>query len=91
LQGSAGWEDRAPNRMELSRVIRKLYEERAKLDHMIASLEQLEQTVAAREAKKPKKRGRKSMDEKARREVSERMRKYWALRRGKDGSGPSSA
>ncbi len=71
--------------MDLSKVIRKLKVERTKLDQMILALEQLEQTIASRKAKVPKKRGRKSMDEKARKEVSERMRKYWASRRKQAG------
>ena len=67
--------------MELPKLLEKLRQERTKLDDMILSLEQLEQTMA--EAKKVvrKKRGRKSMDEAARKEVSERMKRYWASRR----------
>jgi hypothetical protein len=67
--------------MELPKLIEKLREERTRLDDVILSLEQLETTMA--EAKKVvrKKRGRKSMDEAGRKEVSERMKKYWASRR----------
>lgn len=67
--------------MELPDLIEKLRQERAKLDDVIGSLEQLEATMA--EAKKVvrKKRGRKSMDETGRKEVSERMKKYWTSRR----------
>ena len=73
----------AEHRMELPKLIEKLREERLKLDDVITSLEQLEATMA--EAKKVvrKKRGRKSMDEAGRREVSERMKRYWASRRSK--------
>ena len=69
--------------MELPKLIEKLREERTKLDVVIASLEQLEATMA--EAKKVvrKKRGRKSMDEAGRKEVSERMKRYWASRRAR--------
>lgn len=69
--------------MELPKLIEKLREERTRLDDVIASLEQLDATMA--EAKKVvrKKRGRKSMDEAGRKEVSERMKKYWASRRAK--------
>ena len=74
--------------MDLSKVTKKLKVERAKLDQMILALEQLEQTIAARKARVPKKRGRKSMDEKARKEVSERMRKYWANRRKQSAGEP---
>jgi len=67
--------------MELPKLIEKLREERAKLDHVITALEQLDSTMF--EAKKVvrKKRGRKSMDEEGRKEVSERMKRYWASRR----------
>ena len=67
--------------MELPKLIEKLREERAKLDNVITALEQLDSTMF--EAKKVvrKKRGRKSMDEEGRKEVSERMKRYWASRR----------
>jgi hypothetical protein len=67
--------------MELDILIRKLTDERAKLDAVIASLEQLRKAVTETEKKLGKKRGRKFMDEQGRREVSERMKKYWAARR----------
>jgi len=79
------------DRMELGKVIRKLYEERIKLDKILASLEQLERSTARVDKKAPKKRpGRKSMDAQARQEVSERMKKYWAGRRQRDGNGPAA-
>ena len=73
-------------RTELPKLIEKLRQERAKLDDVIASLEHLEATIA--EAKKVvrKKRGRKSMDEAGRKEVSERMKRYWASRRARQQS-----
>jgi hypothetical protein len=67
--------------MELDILIRKLTDERAKLDAVIASLEQLRKAVTETEKKLGKKRGRKFMDEQDRKEVSERMKKYWAARR----------
>jgi hypothetical protein len=67
--------------MELDILIRKLTDERTKLDAVIASLEQLRKAVAETEKKLGKKRGRKFMDEQGRKEVSERMKKYWAARR----------
>jgi seryl-tRNA(Sec) selenium transferase len=67
--------------MELDILIRKLTEERAKLDSVIESLEQLRKAVNETGKKLGKKRGRKFMDEEGRKEVSERMRKYWAARR----------
>jgi uncharacterized protein YdcH (DUF465 family) len=76
--------------MELQKLIGKLREERAKLDVIIDSLEKLDHTVGRAKKIVRKKRGRKSMDAAARKEVSERMRKYWASRRTKqrDWAGP---
>jgi hypothetical protein len=67
--------------MELPKLIEKLREERAKLDDVIASLEQMDATMAEARKVVRKKRGRKSMDEAGRKEVSERMKRYWASRR----------
>ena len=68
--------------MDLDKVIRKLYEERAKLDEIITSLELLQQSAAVVEKEIVKKRrGRKFMNEEDRKEVSERMKNYWAARR----------
>jgi hypothetical protein len=66
--------------MDLSRTIAGLYEEKARLDRVIASLEQLGvnsfpvSITAAR-------RGRRFMSPEERLKVSERMRKYWAGRK----------
>ena len=70
--------------MDLDRVIAKLLGERAKLDEIITSLEELKRTGAdvPKEIIK-KRRGRKFMNEEDRREVSERMKRYWASRREK--------
>ena len=70
--------------MDLDKVIAKLQGERAKLDEIIASLEQLKRSGAdvPKEVIK-KRRGRKFMNEEDRREVSERMKRYWAARRNK--------
>ena len=72
--------------MNINQVIRDLYEEKKRLDQVIASLEEVQRTAAAKQDQSPrKKRGRKSMDDNARQEVSERMKKYWATRRaGRD-------
>jgi len=69
--------------MELHKLIVKLRAERAKLDEILASLEHLERTTKTNEAKKAvrKRRGRKSMDAAARKEVSQRMKRYWGARR----------
>jgi len=65
--------------MELDAIIRKLRGERAKLDQLIETVEQLQlQRAAAAIPKVKKRRGRKSMNAEQRREVAERMRRYWA-------------
>ena len=73
--------------MDLYKAIQDLYAEKEKLERVIASLEELQRTAGAVEAlpKTAKRRGRKSMNSEERLEVSERMRKYWAGRRGKKG------
>ena len=72
--------------MNINKAIRELYEEKKRLDHVIASLEEMQRNAATLPAELPesKKRGRKSMDEQARQEVSERMKKYWDSRRKQD-------
>lgn len=68
--------------MDLAKAIAKLREEREQLDKVIASLEQLQATaVDAGTLGIKKRRGRKFMDEKGRKEVSERMKRYWASRK----------
>ena len=66
---------------DLYRIIRELVDERDKLDRIITSLEQM---ILSGETSAPvlKRRGRKSMDSAARKQVSERMKRYWAKRRG---------
>lgn len=68
--------------MDLNKVIHDLHEEKKKLDRVIASLEELQRIGASLDmVQGVKRRGRKSMDAKARQEVSQRMKKYWAMRR----------
>ncbi len=69
--------------MDLYKAIQDLYAEKEKLERVIASLEDLQRNAAGAPAisKTPSRRGRKSMGSKERREVSERMKKYWASRR----------
>jgi hypothetical protein len=69
--------------MDLYKAIQDLYTEKEKLERVIASLEELQRSaVAVPLLPKPvQRRGRKSMNSQERREVSERMRKYWAGRR----------
>jgi hypothetical protein len=55
------------------------------MEHVITSLEALQQSSGAGLPNQKKtKLGRKSMGAEERREVSERMRKYWAARRKKN-------
>lgn len=66
--------------MDLSKTIAELYEERARLDRVIESLQQLGGTSVAVPINASR-RGRKFMSPEERREVSERMRRYWAGRK----------
>ncbi len=69
--------------MDLYKAIQELYEEKERLERVIASLEELQRTgsAPAEPAKPHGRRGRKSMDPAERKVVSERMRKYWEKRR----------
>lgn len=70
--------------IDLRKVLKDLYTQRERLEHVITSLEALQQGSAGElPALKKTNRGRKSMGPEERREVSERMRKYWAARRKK--------
>lgn len=75
--------------MDLDKVIDKLYKERLKLDRVIAAMEELRKPGAQHAGAPKKRRGRKSLDEKGREEVSARMKKYWASRRKVDGNDQS--
>ena len=75
--------------MDLTGAIRSLRAEVEKIDRIIAALQTLapaasvaEAIEAAAPAPPPRKRGRKSMNPEERQEVAERMRRYWAQRRG---------
>ena len=84
--------------MDLYKAIRELVEEKKRIDRIIASLEAMLASgrlgpQGKMAAKTPgKRRGRKSMSAEERRQVSERMARYWAQRRaGKAESGASGA
>jgi hypothetical protein len=64
--------------MDLYQAIQELYEEKRRLDAAIAALES-QGGLHAAEA--PKRRGRKSMNDEERKEVSARMKRYWEERR----------
>lgn len=66
--------------MDLSKTIAELYQEKSRLDRVIASLEQLG-VEPFPVAVATSRRGRKFMNPEERREVSERMRRYWAERK----------
>ena len=67
--------------MELAKVIRKLRGELREVKKAIAVLEKALRNQAATPA--PVRRGRRSMGPEERRQVSQRMKLYWAARRGK--------
>ena len=69
--------------MDVYELLRELSEEKGRLDRLIASLEKIEGTTYSKSIKSRSRRGRKFMDARERREVSERMTKYWAARRTK--------
>ena len=64
--------------MDLNETIRELREEHTRLSAVIAQLESLNES---NERPQGSRRGRKSMGDAERREVSERMKRYWASRR----------
>lgn len=66
--------------MDLNGAIRELRAEVARLDAAIAQLEALASSGDGAQRARSQ-RGRKSMGAAERREVSERMRQYWAKRR----------
>jgi len=71
--------------MDLYRIIGDLVAERDRLQRIIESLEAMTEATARAVRPRPLTRGRKSMDDKARKEVSARMKLYWAKRRASDG------
>lgn len=64
--------------MDLFQAIQELYEEKRRLDQAIAALEGQGGIHAV---SGPAKRGRKSMNDVERKEVSARMKRYWDGRR----------
>jgi len=67
--------------MELSRAINELRAQRDRIATAIAQLESLNSSGFTAGPIDRSRRGRKSMGEAERRDVSERMKKYWASRR----------
>ncbi len=68
--------------MDFYKAIRELLEEKKRLDRLIAELEALEKAGDGTNGTAPRsRRGRKSMSEEEKLQVSERMRRYWEARR----------
>ncbi len=67
--------------MDLQETIRQLQLQLERIDAVIASLEELQADTEGVVVSVKKRRGRKSMSLEERREVSARMKKYWAKRR----------
>lgn len=70
--------------MDLYRIIGDLVEERNRLQRIIESLEAMDGAAGKPARKETLGRGRKSMDPAARKEVSARMKSYWAKRRAEE-------
>jgi hypothetical protein len=71
--------------MDLYKAIQDLYAEKEKLERVIQSLEELQRANSegglVLPVKAGRRRGRKSMSDSERQEVSDRMKKYWEARR----------
>jgi hypothetical protein len=65
--------------MDVFRAINDLFEEKKRIEKLIATLEAKQRVSNGIQLKK--RRGRTSMSPDERRQVSERMRKYWEERR----------
>ena len=66
--------------MDLTKTLQTLYTDREKLKNMIASFEGLRASPSGIPENR-RRSGRKSMAAGERRQVSERMKKYWARRK----------
>jgi hypothetical protein len=67
--------------MNLNKMLHELHEDKQRLEKVIRSLEELQENSVDGQSSIGRKRGRKSMPAEERREVSARMKKYWASRR----------
>ena len=78
--------------MDFYNAIRELVEEKKRLDRLIAALEAVNNgdSHAALEGVTSR-RGRKAMSEAERREVSDRMKRYWANRRSAGAASSSTS
>jgi hypothetical protein len=62
-------------------AIRELHDEKKRLDRLIAALEAIENGESREGTASLPRRGRKTMSAEERKQVSERMKRYWAGRR----------
>jgi hypothetical protein len=70
--------------MDVTKIIQLLYGQKEKLDQAIAALEEMHRarSLSPQTSRlRGKRRGRKSMGAEERKEVSKRMKRYWAKRR----------
>jgi hypothetical protein len=69
--------------LDLTRTIQELHAERKRIIDLIHAVEEVRGYYTSRPAQGEtvRRRGRKSMAAEERRQVSERMKKYWAIRR----------
>jgi hypothetical protein len=78
--------------LDLYKTIQILHTERERLTRLIDYLEHLKTSKAEPSRRKPqRRRGRKRMSEAEKREVSARMKKYWAARKGPAGAEDEAA
>ena len=70
--------------MDLYEAIRALHEEKKRIDRLIAVLEELQRSSDRQPAASKRRRGRKTMSAEERRQVSERMKRYWAQRKQRE-------
>lgn len=67
--------------MDLTKILRMLYDKREQVLQAITALEEMQDTASSALPNPSAKRlGRKSMGAEERRQVSKRMREYWAQR-----------
>ena len=67
--------------MNLLGLLQELKEHHARIESVIAQLEDLRDNPVIAPTSPPKRQGRKSMGLEERQKVSERMKKYWATSR----------
>ncbi len=77
--------------MDLYKAIRTLHEEKKRLDKLIESITEMKaRGVPLRPSARPR-RTRRKMTATERREVSDRMKRYWAARRQSSGTALAGA